>query len=80
MTSPAERRAHVVGLGLIGASVARALAAAGWAVTGDDSDPATRAAALAQGVVAPGGFDSEVSLAVVATPAGAVAQAVAGLL
>ena len=80
MTSPAERRAHVVGLGLIGASVARALAGLGWSVTGDDADPATRAAALAQGVVAPGGFDDGVELAVVATPASSVSGVAGDLL
>jgi len=37
----------VVGLGLIGGSIARALTAAGWSVHGVDPDAATRAAALA---------------------------------
>jgi prephenate dehydrogenase len=74
MTSPARRRAHVVGLGLIGSSVALALGAAGWEVTGWDLDDATleraRDAAVIRGP-APG---AEHDLIVVATPAGAVAE------
>jgi prephenate dehydrogenase len=38
MTSAPKRRAHVVGLGLIGASLALALGERGWLVTGDDAD------------------------------------------
>lgn len=72
MTSPASRRAHVVGLGLIGASVARALGAAGWSVTGEDQDPSVAREALEEGVVLEGGFDDVVELCVVATPAGSV--------
>lgn len=74
MTSPAERRAHVVGLGLIGASVALALAERGWTVTGEDLDPGTAERARARGIVAPGGLEAGVALCVVATPAGAVAE------
>ena len=53
MTSPPEgpRRAHVVGLGLIGGSVALGLTAAGWSVTGEDRDPATETAAIGRGAV-----------------------------
>lgn len=43
------RSAAVVGLGLIGGSVLRALAGAGLTVRGYDADPATRAAARAAG-------------------------------
>ncbi len=75
MTSPAERRAHVVGLGLIGASVARALAERGWRVTGEDADGDVAARARAAGVIVEGSLDGDVSLCVVATPAGAVADA-----
>src|ERR1035437_9460012 len=38
MTSPNSRHAHVVGLGLIGASIALALRQTGWTVTGTDLD------------------------------------------
>jgi prephenate dehydrogenase len=46
MTSPNSRHAHVVGLGLIGASVALALKETGWIVTGVDSVTATVTSAL----------------------------------
>lgn len=46
------RSAGIIGLGLMGGSLARDLAAAGWRVLGDDRDAATLAAALASGVVA----------------------------
>ena len=81
MTSPAERRAHVVGLGLIGASVARALAGLGWSVTGDDADPATRAAALATRASSrPAASTTASTLAVVATPASSVSGVAGDLL
>ena len=35
--SPVQRRANVIGLGLIGGSIALALKGAGWNVSGDDS-------------------------------------------
>jgi prephenate dehydrogenase len=45
------RTAGVVGLGLMGGSVARDLAAMGWRVLGDDPDTATVEAAEAAGVI-----------------------------
>ena len=74
MTSPAERRAHVVGLGLIGASVALALREHGWRVTGEDADAGVAGRARTSGVVTEGGLDETVTLCVVATPAGAVVE------
>src|SRR3984957_19636792 len=72
MTSPSNRRAHVVGLGLIGASIARALSETGWVVTGTDADVDVLGAALATGVVTGSDFNDEISFVVVATPAGVV--------
>ena len=72
MTS--ARRAHVVGLGLIGASVALALRGAGWVLSGEDLDADVHARARAAGVVGEGSLDEDVELVVVATPAGAVAS------
>ncbi|MFI5035781.1 MAG: prephenate dehydrogenase/arogenate dehydrogenase family protein [Acidimicrobiales bacterium] len=80
MTSPGSRRAHVVGLGLIGASVARALTAAGWTATGQDADARAEADARSSAVVVPGGLDGDVTLVVVATPAGAVADVARAVL
>jgi prephenate dehydrogenase len=80
MTSPAERRAHVVGLGLIGSSVALALTSVGWRVTGSDLDDKTVAACLAANVITGTRMDDDVVLAVVATPAGSVLRVVRELL
>jgi prephenate dehydrogenase len=74
MTSPNSRHAHVVGLGLIGASVALALRSTGWSVTGVDSDPATVASAIDGGVIDGTELSPDVDLVVVATPAGVVAR------
>ena len=81
MTSPTERHAHVVGLGLIGASVALALAGAGWRVTGEDIDPDVERRARAAGALQGRDAHSDTTLVVVATPAssvGAVALAALG--
>jgi prephenate dehydrogenase len=72
MTSPSSRRAHVVGLGLIGASVALALTECGWTVTGVDDNAETVALALTSGVVTGVDLSSDVELVVIATPAGVV--------
>jgi prephenate dehydrogenase len=80
MTSPASRRAHVIGLGLIGSSVALALKNAGWRVTGTDLDEDTVSACLAANVILGTGMDEDVTLAVVATPAGSVLSVVRDLL
>ena len=50
MTSP-RRHAHVVGLGLIGSSVALALREVGWQVTGSDLDAHVCQRAIERGVV-----------------------------
>ena len=73
------RRALVVGVGLIGGSIGLALRRSGWQVLGRDRDRATLDAALAAGVidvVAPDGPVSDVDLTFVATPVGAIADAV----
>jgi len=78
MTS--ARHAHVIGLGLIGASVALALRAAGWTVTGEDLDAEVAREALAADVVLGVEPSATTELVVVATPAGAVAPVAAGVL
>jgi prephenate dehydrogenase len=74
MTSPNRRRAHVVGLGLIGSSLALALAEAGWRVTGEDRDAAVEFQAREAGVVEDGALSDEHRLVAVATPASVVAE------
>ena len=73
MTSPGSRHAHVVGLGLIGASVARALGEVDWIVTGADRDNTVQRAAESSGVIVAPDYHVATSLVVVATPASSVA-------
>ena len=80
MTSPNSRRAHVVGLGLIGASMAMALRASGWDVTGTDVDDDVVDAACAMGLINATEMSDEHRLVVVATPAGAVARVATDVL
>jgi prephenate dehydrogenase len=70
VTEPAAtaRRANVIGLGLIGGSVALALRQQGWQVSGDDTDAATEAAALDRGVVDTIGLDAGAEITFVAVP------------
>ena len=74
MTSPNSRHAHVIGLGLIGASIALALNEHGWTVTGSDSDPAIIESAIERAVISGTELSPELDLVVVATPAGVVAR------
>jgi len=84
MTSPTEtaprRRALVVGLGLIGGSIACALHHRGWHVSGLDLDRAHGDEAATLGLVDAVGDDPEAEVVFVATPATAVAPVVTELL
>jgi prephenate dehydrogenase len=80
MISPISRRAHVVGLGLIGSSVALALRDAGWTVTGSDLARAIEDAALGTGVITGTALSDEHCLVIVATPASAVAPTANAIL
>lgn len=76
------RAVGIVGLGLMGGSLARDLAAAGWRVLGDDRDPATLTAARAEGVLSdalrPEAFPS-LDLLVLALPVRAAAERIRAL-
>jgi prephenate dehydrogenase len=74
MISPSSRHAHVVGLGLIGSSIALALRGTGWTVTGVDNDESVTEAALRAEIVVGHEPDVDVALVVVATPAGVIAK------
>lgn len=74
------RRAQVVGLGLIGSSLALALRRAGVVVTGSDLNDDRQKRALDLGVVDGLGEDLEAELAFVATPVAAIAEVVEALL
>lgn len=68
--------ANVVGLGLIGGSVALALRAAGWTVHGVDLDDTRADDALASEIIDEVGLDAAASITFVATPASSTAAAV----
>jgi prephenate dehydrogenase len=82
MTSPTEStpRAHVVGLGLVGGSVALGLRDAGWHVTGVDLDPATSRDALDAGIVEGTQPDPATAVAIVAVPSSHVTEVVLATL
>ncbi len=76
--SPAGR-ALVVGVGLIGGSIALALRDAGWTVLGRDRSESTLRAAVDLGVIdaiAPEGHVDDVDITFVATPVGVIAEEV----
>lgn len=70
------RRANVIGVGLIGGSIALGLRDAGWHVTGDDHDETTLQLARELDVVDATGLDPEAEITFVATPVGAVVRSV----
>ena len=74
--SEEQRSAAVVGLGLIGGSVALALQDLGWTVHGTDSDAEREADAIERGIVESAELPSDLALVVVATPVDSVPQAV----
>ncbi|MGI9607059.1 MAG: prephenate dehydrogenase/arogenate dehydrogenase family protein [Acidimicrobiales bacterium] len=75
IASAMPRVATVVGLGLIGGSVALALRDVGYRVSGHDADAGVVEAALAGGVIDAVGVDGESVVTVVATPVDTVPKA-----
>lgn len=71
-----SRSAGVVGLGLIGGSVAHALTHMGFTVGGVDRDPSTVERAIAEGVIAHAGLPADAELTVIATPVDAIIDGV----
>ncbi len=80
MTADAQRRAVVVGTGLIGGSVGLALRAGGWHVSGVDRDRDRERLAVELGAIDRVGDDPEAELTFVALPVGAIAEAAAAAL
>ncbi|MGI9052074.1 MAG: prephenate dehydrogenase/arogenate dehydrogenase family protein [Ilumatobacteraceae bacterium] len=68
------RRANVIGLGLIGGSVAMALRQAGWHVTGEDIDVTRTAEAQRRECIDAAGLDDGAAVTFVAVPVLAVAE------
>ena len=71
-----SRRANVLGRGLIGGSIARALSERGWHVSGDDRDDGRAATAQERGYIAALGVDPTAEITFVATPVLTVADQV----
>ncbi len=67
-----ERRAQLVGTGLIGGSIGLALRQKGWVVSGVDADPERAARALELGAIDQVGRDPRADIGFVAPPAGVV--------
>lgn len=68
-------RANVVGVGLIGGSIGRALRANGWHVSGTDHDDARTTRALELEVIDEVGLDPDAAITFVATPVRTIAEA-----
>ena len=64
----ASRTANVVGLGLIGGSIALALTERGWIVSGDDDNPARVEQAMKMGLIIAIGLNPNAEITFVATP------------
>ena len=65
---PALRRANVIGLGLMGGSVALALTQRGWHVTGEDLQDDVACVAADRGIIAAIGLDPSAEITVIAAP------------
>lgn len=74
------RRANVLGLGIIGGSIAAALRARGWHVTGSDSNPAQEVEAQSREMIDARGIDGAASVSFVATPVSQIVDGVRHLL
>mgnify|MGYP006268462227 CR=1 FL=1 len=70
------KTANVIGLGLIGGSVAAGLKARGWTVCGSDRDPARESEAMSRGITDSAGLDPDAAITFVATPVKAIAEGV----
>lgn len=60
--------ANIIGLGLIGGSIAAALSSRGWVVHGGDTDPAVTARAIEMGIVSDADNDPDALISFVTTP------------
>ncbi len=69
-----DKRANVIGLGLIGGSIALGLRAQGWHVSGDDVDPARLTMARDNGVIDALDLDPDATITFVAVPVLAIAD------
>lgn len=71
-----KRRCNILGLGLIGGSLASALTQKGWIVSGTDARVETEHEALAMGIVSNIGIDPDAGVSFVCTPVGSIVEQV----
>ena len=76
LTESGQRVANVIGLGLVGGSIAIGLRARGWRVCGEDAKPATIDRAMQMGAIDAVGIDTEAAITFVAVPVLAVVDQV----
>lgn len=76
MTTAPRRRANVIGLGLIGGSVALALRERGWHVSGDDLHAGRADDAVLRGIIDAAGVDPDAEVTFVATPVSSIPEQV----
>ncbi len=74
MSGTSTNVANVVGLGLIGGSVALALTGRGWRVHAEDRDPSRLDQARRRGAVAATGLAADAAITFIATPVSAIAD------
>jgi prephenate dehydrogenase len=67
-----NRTANVVGLGLIGGSVAAGLVSRGWTVRGTDAAEDVVVEAISRGLISGGGLDPAAEVTIVAVPVSAI--------
>ena len=67
-TDAIQRSANVVGLGLIGGSIAARLVESGWRVQGTDPHPGRQELAVERGIVSASGLDAGAEITFVAVP------------
>ncbi|NBO53826.1 MAG: prephenate dehydrogenase/arogenate dehydrogenase family protein, partial [Actinobacteria bacterium] len=70
------RSANVIGLGLIGGSIALGLRRRGWKVSGSDLKSELEATALERGIIDVAGLDSSAAITFVATPVMEIASGI----
>jgi prephenate dehydrogenase len=76
----AQRSANIIGLGLIGGSIAARLTELGWSVSGSDPHPGRPEAAVERGIVSKVGVDRDAEVTFVAVPVLQLADEVARAL
>jgi prephenate dehydrogenase len=71
-----QKKAGIIGLGLIGGSIGLALKEEGWEVIGRDSDPSRVDEAVRMGAISAEGSMRDCEIVFVATPVGSIAESV----